>query len=151
MSTVRRLPPLPHRARVANVFLPQSQPSGVPIHYTYGLHSRCNSVTDTCSYFPQDADCHGEDRNFCSLWRTVGFLMSLAVVLEGMTLIAFAVMLAGGKQKRESGWRIVCALLCIVGVVQCAAMAIMVRPPWGNGQWQRKRADDWWLGFHLQQ
>ena len=128
------LPLPPSRPRTANA---PSQPSGVPIHYTYGLHSRCNSVTDTCSYFPQDSDCHGEDRNFCSLWRTVGFLMSLAVVLEGMTLIAFVVMLAGGKQKRESGWRIVCAFLCIVGVVQCAAMAFMVKPPERDGLGKR--------------
>ena len=117
---------------IASIVLPRwiswdmSTPSGVPVHYTYGLHSRCNSVTDACTYFPQDSDCHGEDRSFCSFWRTVGFLMSLAVVLEGMTLIAFVVMLSGGKQKRESGWRIVCAFLCIVGLVQCAAMAFMV-------------------------
>ena len=63
------------------------------------------------------------------MWRTVGFLMSLAVVLEGMTLIAFVVMLAGGKQKRETGWRLVCAFLCIVGVVQCAAMSFIVSTP----------------------
>ena len=112
-------------ARLLTRSLPPSQPSGVPIHYTYGLHSRCNSVTDECNYFPQQADCHGDERAFCTLWRSVGFLMSLAVVLEGMTLIAFVVMLAGGKQKRENGWRIVCALLCIVAVVQCLAMAFI--------------------------
>ncbi len=61
------------------------------------------------------------------MWRTVGFLMSFAVVIEGMTLISFLVMLAGGKQKRESGWKILSGLLLLIGAVQCAGMALIVR------------------------
>ena len=61
------------------------------------------------------------------MWRSVGFLMSFAVVLEGMTLIAYVVILAGGMQKRASGWKILSALLLLVGAVQCTSMAIMVR------------------------
>lgn len=60
------------------------------------------------------------------MWRSVGFLMSFAVVLEGMTLITYVVILAGGMQKRASGWRILSALLLLVGAVQLACMAIMV-------------------------
>ena len=60
------------------------------------------------------------------MWRSVGFMMSLAVVLEGMTLITYVVILAGGMQKRASGWRILSALLLLVGAVQLACMAIMV-------------------------
>ena len=101
------------------------QPSGQNIHYTYGLHRRCSSLTGTCDYFPQQEDCH-HDRYFCSMWRSVGFLMSFAVVLEGMTLITYAVILSGGMQKRAGGWKILSGLLLVVGVVELACMAIMV-------------------------
>ena len=53
--------------------------------------------------------------------------MSFAVVLEGMTLIAYTVILAGGIQKRTTGWKILSGLLLLVGAVQLTAMAIMVR------------------------
>ncbi|CAO1603006.1 hypothetical protein XANCAGTX0491_006600 [Xanthoria calcicola] len=99
-------------------------PGGQHIHYTYGLHHRCSSLTGTCDYFPRTQDCHN-DRYFCSMWRSVGFLMSFAVVIEGMTLIAFIVVLVGGKQKREQGWTVVSGLLLLAGLIQCAGMAII--------------------------
>ncbi|KAI9887179.1 MAG: hypothetical protein M1823_001006 [Watsoniomyces obsoletus] len=98
---------------------------GNRIHYTYGLHKRCSSLTQSCEYFPQYDDCHGPDRYFCSMWRSVGFLMSFAVVLEGMTLVAYITILAGGRQKRESGWTVLSFLLLLTGCVQCTAMAIV--------------------------
>ena len=52
--------------------------------------------------------------------------MSFAVVMEGMTLIAFLVVIAGGKQKRDSGWKVVSWLLVLVALIQCAAMALVV-------------------------
>lgn len=60
------------------------------------------------------------------MWRSVGFLMSFAVAMEGMTLIAFVVMIAGGKQKRESGWKILTGFLFLVGLIQCTGMALIV-------------------------
>lgn len=51
--------------------------------------------------------------------------MSFAVVIEGMTFFSFVVMIAGGKQKRESGWRILAGLLFLIGGVQCAGMALI--------------------------
>lgn len=54
--------------------------------------------------------------------------MSFAVVIEGMTFISFIVMIAGGKQKRESGWKILAGLLFLIGGVQCAGMALIVSP-----------------------
>lgn len=125
----------PH-ALLPNVLTSSSdQVTGAPIHYTYGLHKRCSSLTHTCEPYPQYEDCHGDNRHFCSMWRTVGFLMSFAVVLEGMTLIAYLVILAGGKQKRESGWKILSTLLLLAGLVQCAGMALIVsrkpfQPAW---------------------
>ena len=54
--------------------------------------------------------------------------MSFAIVLEGMTFIAYLVILVGGKQKRESGWKILSGLHFIAGALQLAAMAIVVSP-----------------------
>ena len=102
------------------------QVSGSHIHYTYGLHRRCSSLTHSCVHFPQNDECHREERSFCSMWRSVGVLMSFAVVIEGMTLIAFIVVLGGGKQKREAGWKVLSGLLLLVGLIQCAGMALMV-------------------------
>ena len=55
--------------------------------------------------------------------------MSFAIVLEGMTIITHIVILAGGIQKRTTGWKILSGLLLLVGAVQLAAMAIMVSRP----------------------
>ena len=52
--------------------------------------------------------------------------MSFAVVGEGVALIAYIVILGGGKQKRESGWKILCGILFLVGMIQCAGMALIV-------------------------
>lgn len=52
--------------------------------------------------------------------------MSFTVVMEGMTLIAFVVLISGGKQMRESGWKILCGLLLLTGCIQSAAMALVV-------------------------
>lgn len=111
---------------------PPSQSAGV----SYGLHYRCFSTTGTttigtrntttCVRFPQFDDCTGDDRQFCSMWRSVGFFMSFAVLLEGMTLITYIIILAGGKQVRESGWRILSLFLVLVALVQCASMGLVV-------------------------
>jgi hypothetical protein len=56
----------------------------------------------------------------------VGFMMSFAAVLELATLVAYVVVLLGGKQKRETGWKMLSFMLLLIGVVQCASMAIVV-------------------------
>jgi hypothetical protein len=52
--------------------------------------------------------------------------MSFAVVIEGMTIAAFAILLAGGKQRREAGWGALTVLALISAVVQAISMALMV-------------------------
>ncbi|KAH2006156.1 hypothetical protein KXV52_000676 [Aspergillus fumigatus] len=94
-------------------------------HYSYGLHRRCSSLTNVCESFPQREDCHGEDRYFCSMWRTVGFLMSFAVVLEGMSVVAYLIVLSGGKRLRESGWKVLSLLIILSALVQAASMSIV--------------------------
>ncbi|KAJ5780763.1 hypothetical protein N7457_005923 [Penicillium paradoxum] len=94
-------------------------------HYSYGLHRRCSSLTDTCESFPQNEDCHGEDRYFCSMWRSVGFLMSLAVVVQAMSVVTYLVILSGGKRLRENGWGILSLMVGLSAIVQAAGMSIV--------------------------
>ena len=53
-------------------------------------------------------------------------MMSFAAMLELATLVAYVVVILGGKQKREGGWKVLATMLLLVGVVQCASMAIVV-------------------------
>ncbi|PNS19032.1 F-box protein pof12 [Sphaceloma murrayae] len=104
---------------------PSTSPSSDPVHVTYGLHSRCSSLTNTCEPFPQDSDCRGDERSFCSMWRSVGFLMNFTVVLELACFVGFLVVILGGRGKRESGWKMVSGLSAVVVVCQAAAMGIV--------------------------
>lgn len=61
------------------------------------------------------------------MWRTVGFLLSFGVVVELATLVSFAVIISGGVQRRQAGWRLISGLLAFGAVVQCGGMAIVVR------------------------
>jgi hypothetical protein len=99
-------------------------------HKTIGLHRSCTSVGNKCQHFPQYEDCHGTDRYFCSMWRSVGFMMSFAAVLESVTILTYCVVILGGKQKRERGWKVLTFMLMLVGIIQCAAMAIVVCNAW---------------------
>jgi len=115
----------------ASIFLPKwitwdvTSPSGIHVTKTIGLHRSCSSVSGSCHHFPQNEDCHGSDRYFCSMWRSVGFLMSFAAVLDLVTLVAYMVIILGGRQKREVGWKVMVVLLMVVAVAQCASMAIV--------------------------
>lgn len=60
------------------------------------------------------------------MWRSVGFFMNFTAVIEFATLIAFAVVLLGGRDKREGGWKVISSLLALIAVVQLASMAIVV-------------------------
>lgn len=52
--------------------------------------------------------------------------MSFAIVIEGMAFIAYLVILAGGVQKRATGWKILSSMLMLVGAVQLTSMSLMV-------------------------
>lgn len=60
------------------------------------------------------------------MWRTVGFFMSFAVVIELCALVTSIIIILGGIQSRKFGWKIVCSLLVVAGIVQCVGMAIVV-------------------------
>lgn len=59
--------------------------------------------------------------------------MSFAVVLEGMSIVAYLIILSGGKRLRESGWKVLSLLIVLSVIVQAASMSIVVRfdqPGW---------------------
>ncbi|KAL4877449.1 hypothetical protein BJY04DRAFT_197978 [Aspergillus karnatakaensis] len=93
--------------------------------YSYGLHRHCSSFSDTCESFPKREDCLGENRYFCSMWRSVGFMMSFAVVLQGMSVVTYLIILSGGKALRESGWKILSMLILISAAVQVGSMSLV--------------------------
>lgn len=59
--------------------------------------------------------------------------MSFTSILEMATLVAFAVVLIGGVQKRVQGWKVLSSMLFVVGALQCAGMAIVVCVRRGEG------------------
>lgn len=53
--------------------------------------------------------------------------MSFAVLLELATIVGYVIIVLGGKQSRDYGWRIICSMLAFITIVQCAGMAIVAR------------------------
>lgn len=110
----------------------ESQNSDTVYSQHLGLHHYCNTALPDkpCRTFPdEEKDCDPNDRYFCSMWRTTGFLMSFATVAELATLVCFVVAIGGGSVKREYGWKVLCGLLTVVSVVQFAAMGLIVSFP----------------------
>ncbi|KAI0110853.1 hypothetical protein GGR51DRAFT_81041 [Nemania sp. FL0031] len=100
-------------------------PTGSTFSKQLGLHESCSTVAfPTCRPFPSEDDCR-DDKRFCSLWRTSGFLLSFATIVELATLVSFLVVLAGGKFKREGGWRLIGGFLLADAVVEFASMGIV--------------------------
>ncbi|RYC61941.1 hypothetical protein CHU98_g4272 [Xylaria longipes] len=54
-----------------------------------------------------------------------GFLLSFATIVELATLVSFLVVLAGGKFKREGGWKLIGGFLLADAVVEFASMGIV--------------------------
>ncbi|KAH7135391.1 hypothetical protein B0J11DRAFT_158581 [Dendryphion nanum] len=107
---------------IASIVMPRWISPSDKSQPTIGLHKSCSRLTGTCTSYPRESQCVG---NFCHIWRTVGFLLSFGVVIELATLVSFAVIIAGGVQRRVAGWKIITGLLAFGGVVLCAGMAIV--------------------------
>lgn len=54
-------------------------------------------------------------------------MASFVIVLCLGSLIAFAIVMGGGKYRRETGWPFVAALLTLVSVVEFIIISIVVR------------------------
>ena len=116
---------------VASVALPNwisytSPTDHDPIRVTYGLHRRCSSITGACEPFPRHEDCHGDDRYFCRMWRSTGFLLDFSLMVELACIVAYVTILVGGRRVRESGWMILSGLLGLVALGLMTAMALVV-------------------------
>ncbi|KAK3373583.1 hypothetical protein B0T24DRAFT_623888 [Lasiosphaeria ovina] len=109
---------------------------GDSLYSNIGLHERCTltrtastaALVEKCVPFPGDNEqqqCAAGGGPFCSMWRTAAFLMSLAIVVELATFVAFLIVVAGGKARRESGWRILGVLLGIVAALEFYSMALV--------------------------
>jgi hypothetical protein len=59
------------------------------------------------------------------MWRSVGFMASLSAILCLACLVAFVVVLSGGKYKRETGWPIVTGMLSLVAVMEFVVISIV--------------------------
>lgn len=110
-------------------------PYTVTYTHSLGLHEFCVASTEygaspahkSCRPWPGNDECSGDDhRSICSMWLSVGFLMNFAMVLELVAIVGLVVILAGGKQRRQSGWKVLGVLVGAVGVVLFAGMAIVV-------------------------
>ena len=110
---------------------------GGTVYDHIGLRQRCSTSTASgsasgrgCAHFPDEGQCESGDRYaICSMWQTTGILMSFTVVMDLVTLVSLLVVMAGGKARRESGWRAVCGMLAAVAALQFGAMAVVVSCP----------------------
>lgn len=119
-------------------------PTGGTASRRLGLHRSCASAADPpCRAFPAaGADCAGTTTTTatattagggggpftsCAAWRSTGFLMSFAAAVELAAVVGFLVIVAGGKRRRETGWRILGVLVAVVAALQFAATALVVR------------------------
>ncbi|EFX01286.1 hypothetical protein CMQ_6228 [Grosmannia clavigera kw1407] len=108
--------------------VPPTPGSGAqPFWQTLGLHRSCSSeAVPSCRPFPQtsrDCSAGAGQQYFCSVWRSVGFMMALALVVELAALVGFVVVMAGGRLKRESGWRVLGLLLAAAALLHVFAGA----------------------------
>ncbi|KAK8115116.1 uncharacterized protein PG998_000331 [Apiospora kogelbergensis] len=105
-----------------------AQNTNATFSHHMGLHKSCSlsetADQTTCRPFPSEDDCR-DDQFFCSMWRSSGFLMSFATVVELATAISFLVVMLGGKYKREEGWFVIAGLLIADAVIEFAGMGIV--------------------------
>ena len=60
------------------------------------------------------------------MWRTVGFLASVSALMCLAGLVTFAVIMKGGKYKRETGWPFATLMMAIVSIIQFVSISIVV-------------------------
>ncbi|KAH8671156.1 hypothetical protein BX600DRAFT_509855 [Xylariales sp. PMI_506] len=103
----------------------QAENTNATFSHHMGLHQSCSTANEPgCRPFPDDDDCRG-DVFFCSMWRSSGFLMSFATIVELATAVCFVVVMAGGKFKREEGWKVIAALLLLDAVIEFVGMGLI--------------------------
>ena len=71
-------------------------------------------ITGGCKSWPTEQDC-GLMPGLCHSWKSAGFLVILAAVLEGICFVGFLAVFNGGYARRQSGWKILSVLLFLIG------------------------------------
>ncbi|KHN94327.1 uncharacterized protein MAM_07856 [Metarhizium album ARSEF 1941] len=117
---------------VASIFIPNwvsysvTTPKGDVVEKHIGLHRTCSNLdSPTCREFPTADLCQAGQRYFCDMWKTVGFMASLAAIMCLASLVCFLVVMKGGKYKRETGWPLVSGMLTLVSVVELVIISIV--------------------------
>ncbi|KAK5987521.1 hypothetical protein PT974_11652 [Cladobotryum mycophilum] len=101
-------------------------PQGHTFEKHIGLARSCSTLGDPeCRSYPYKELCQDGGRYFCSMWRTVSFIASFAVILCLVNLITFALILGGGKYKRETGWPFIGAMLTMIATLQFIIISIV--------------------------
>ena len=94
-----------------------------------GLHRSCSNFRDPpCRRYPTEQQCAGTEATFCRMWRSAGFLANFAVALHLVMVVVYAVLIGGGKRRRETGWGVLGGLLGGIAVVEFAIIGIIVSP-----------------------
>lgn len=121
---------------VASIFIPNwvsysvTTPKGDIVEKHIGLHKSCSNLdSPTCKEFPTADLCQAGERYFCDMWKTVGFMASLAAIMCLASLVCFLVVMKGGKYKRETGWPFVSGMLTLVSVVEFVIISLVVWCP----------------------
>ncbi|KJZ78739.1 hypothetical protein HIM_02130 [Hirsutella minnesotensis 3608] len=91
-----------------------------------GLHKSCSNLNEPrCHDFPAPELCQADGRYFCSMWRTIGFMASLATILCLACVVAFVVIMRGGKYKRETGWPFIAGMLSFVAIAELVVISMV--------------------------
>jgi hypothetical protein len=62
----------------------------------------------------------------CYTWKSASFLIFLAAVIEGMTMVAFLAVFNGGYARRLNGWKVLSPLLFLIGATQLPATLLIL-------------------------
>ncbi|KAL2107099.1 hypothetical protein VUR80DRAFT_5697 [Thermomyces stellatus] len=117
---------------IASIYLPNwitysvTTPSNNRLTQHIGLHRSCSNFRDPpCRPYPSEAQCEGDEAVFCRMWRSAGFIANFAVALHLVMVVVYIVLINGGKQRREGGWRLLAGLLAMIAMVEYAIVAVI--------------------------
>jgi len=106
-----------------------------PGHWkSVGLYAACASVSTMtlegheCRSFPGDEFCKaggGYERTFCSMWRDIRLMAWLVLSGHATSIGTLLAILAGGRMKRETGWKFLGCLLPVIAIVELSILGIV--------------------------
>lgn len=102
-------------------------PSNTHLTQRIGLTRSCSNFRDPpCRPYPSEFQCEGDEAAFCRMWRSAGFLANFAAALHLVMIVVYIVLINGGKQRREGGWRALAGLLLSISAVEYAIIGVIV-------------------------